>query len=87
MLPWGTPEWMWKRLEVSPLNFVSNWRSFRYDFNRRNLLKKLIFPYLAKKLSALYETGYFITVLHIAHETEIGRNSLTRIFTGKGKPD
>jgi hypothetical protein len=19
MLPWGTPEWMWKRLEISPL--------------------------------------------------------------------
>jgi len=24
MLPWSTPEWMWKRIEVSPLNFVSN---------------------------------------------------------------
>ena len=24
MLPWGTPEWMCKRLEVSPLIFVSN---------------------------------------------------------------
>ena len=21
MLPWGTPEWIWKRLEVSPSNF------------------------------------------------------------------
>jgi len=22
MLPWGKPEWMWKRIEVSPLIFV-----------------------------------------------------------------
>jgi hypothetical protein len=34
MLPWDTPEWMWKRLEDSPLIFVSNWRSFRYDCSR-----------------------------------------------------
>jgi hypothetical protein len=27
MTPWGTPEWMWKRLEVSPLIIVSNWPS------------------------------------------------------------
>ena len=83
MLHWGTAEWIWQRLEGSPWNFVSNWRKFRYDFSRRNLLKKLIFPYLAKKLSAFYETRYFTTVLRIAHETEICRNSLTRIFTGK----
>jgi len=87
MLPWSTPEWMWKRLEVSPFNLVSNWRSFRYDFSSSNPLKELVFPYLSKKLSTLYETRYFITVLHIAHETEIFRNSLARIFTGKGKPD
>jgi hypothetical protein len=24
MLPWDTPEWMWKWLKVSPLNFVWN---------------------------------------------------------------
>jgi hypothetical protein len=35
----GVPEWMWKRLEVSPLNFVSNWRSFRYDFRRLKQLE------------------------------------------------
>jgi hypothetical protein len=34
MLSWGTQEWMWKRLEVFPLNFVPNWRSFSYDFSR-----------------------------------------------------
>jgi len=33
MLPWGTTEWMWMQLEVSPLNFVSNWHSLRYDFS------------------------------------------------------
>jgi hypothetical protein len=83
MLPCGTPEWMWKRLEVSLLNFVLNCRAFRYNFSRRNLLKKLIFPHLGKKMSALYETRYFITVLHIAHETEICQNSLTRILQEK----
>jgi hypothetical protein len=47
MLPSGTPEWMWKRLEVSPLNFVSNWRSFRYDFNRLKWLEgKIQLPFL-----------------------------------------
>jgi hypothetical protein len=39
MLPWGTREWLWKRLEVSPLNFVSNWRSFRYDFRKLKQLE------------------------------------------------
>jgi hypothetical protein len=39
MLLWGTPEWMWKQLEVSPLNFVLNWHSFRYDFSRLKLLE------------------------------------------------
>jgi len=39
MLPWGTPEWMWKRLEVPPLIFVSNCRSFRYDFSRLKWLE------------------------------------------------
>jgi len=34
MLPWGTPEWMWKWLEVCALIFVSNWCSFRYDLSR-----------------------------------------------------
>ena len=34
ILPWGTTEWMWKRLEVSPLNFLSNWPSFTYNFSR-----------------------------------------------------
>ena len=34
MLPWSTPEWMWKRLEVSPLIFFSNWRSLRHDFSK-----------------------------------------------------
>ena len=34
MLPWGTQEWMWKRLAVFPLNVVPNWRSFSYDFSR-----------------------------------------------------
>jgi len=34
VLPLGTPELMWKWLEVSPLIFVSNWRSFMYDFCR-----------------------------------------------------
>ena len=38
MLPCGTPEWMCKRLEVSPLNFVSNWFSFGYDFSRLKYL-------------------------------------------------
>jgi hypothetical protein len=34
MLLWGIAGWMWKkRVEVSPLIFVSNWRSFSYDFN------------------------------------------------------
>ena len=34
MPPWGTPAWMLKGLQVSPLNFVSIWLSFRYDFSR-----------------------------------------------------
>jgi len=42
MLLWGTPEWMWKRLEVSQLNFVSNWISFRYDFSRLKYLEDKI---------------------------------------------
>jgi hypothetical protein len=25
---------MWMQLEVSPLNFVSNWHSLRYNFSR-----------------------------------------------------
>ena len=34
ILPWRTPEWMRKRVDISLLNFVSKWRSFRQDFSR-----------------------------------------------------
>jgi len=39
MLPLGTPEWMWKRQKISPLIFVSNMLSFRYDFSRLKFLE------------------------------------------------
>jgi hypothetical protein len=42
MFPWGTSEWMWKWLEVSPLIFVSQCRPFRDDFSRLKYLECII---------------------------------------------
>jgi len=33
MLPWGTPEWIWKLRYVSLLYLVTKWRPCRYDFS------------------------------------------------------
>ena len=43
MLPWDTPEWIWKLLEVSLLNLVTKWRSYRYDFSKLKYLVGRIF--------------------------------------------
>ena len=43
MLPWGTPEWIWKLLEVSLLYLVTKWRSCRYDFSKLKYLAGRIF--------------------------------------------
>jgi hypothetical protein len=37
--PLKPPEWMWKRLEVFLLIFVSNWRSIRHEFGRMKYLE------------------------------------------------
>jgi hypothetical protein len=40
---WGTPEWMWKRYEVSSLIFVSISISFMQDFSRLNYIEGRFF--------------------------------------------
>ena len=43
MLPWGTPEWIWKLGDVSLLNFVTKWRPCRYDFSKLKYLVGRVF--------------------------------------------
>ena len=55
MIPWGTPEWMWKRLEVSSLNFVSNWRSFNIISAGSNSLRVRFFQFCIVALGAILQ--------------------------------
>ena len=43
MLPWDTPEWIWKLREVSLFYLVTKWRPCRYEFSKLKYLVGRIF--------------------------------------------
>ena len=52
MLPWGTPECIWKLRDVSLLYFVTKWRPCRYDFSKLKYLVGRVFWFYIVALGA-----------------------------------